>query len=100
MRHRFNGDGFYSPGPAMWLAAYVFEQTTQGKWSLLWSDENALNLHTMQRARLHAGRWVQRPGMIGLRIDQMDARDQMNQTNVTATISPEGKISFSPATNG
>src|SRR5688572_22848732 len=51
MRHRFNGDGFYTPGPALWLAAYVFERTPSGKWSRLWSDENALNLHSMQNAR-------------------------------------------------
>ncbi len=99
MRHRFNGDGYYSPGPALWLAAYVFEQTPSGKWSRLWSDENALNLHSMQNARLLAGVWEQKPSAIGLEVDQKDGQGKMNQTNVTGTISPEGKTGFSPAGN-
>jgi hypothetical protein len=99
IRHRFNGDGFYTPGPALWLAAYVFERSTSGKWSRLWSDDNALNLHSMQNARFLAGRWEQKPKTIALQIEQKDAQGQMNPTNVTATISPEGKISFSPAGN-
>jgi hypothetical protein len=99
MRHRFNGDGFYTPGPALWLAAYVFERPPSGKWSRLWSDENALNLHSMQNARFLAGRWEQKPRTIALQIEQKDAQGKMNPTNITATISPDGKISFSPASN-
>jgi hypothetical protein len=99
MRHRFNGDGFSSPGPALWLAAYHFGQTPSGKWSLLWSDENALNLHSMQNARLLAGRWEQRPRTISLEVEQKDAQRNMNSRKVTGTISGEGIISFSPANN-
>jgi hypothetical protein len=99
MRHRFNGDGVYTPGPALWLAAYVFEQTPSRKWSPLWSDENALNLHSMQNARFLAGHWEHRPRTIALQIEQKDAQGKMNPTNVTGTISPEGKITFSPAGN-
>jgi hypothetical protein len=81
------------------LAAYVFERTPLGKWSRLWSDENALNLHSMQNARFLAGRWERKPRTIALRVEQKDAQGQMIPAHVTATISPEGKISFSPAGN-
>jgi hypothetical protein len=99
MRHRFNGDGFDTPGPALWLAAYVFEQTPSEKWSLLWSDENALNLHSMQNARFLAGHWEQQPTTIALPTEQKDAQGKMNPTKVNATISRDGKITFSPAGN-
>jgi hypothetical protein len=99
MRHRFSGDGYYSPGPALWLAAYVFEQTPSGKWSLRWSDENALDLHSMQDARLLAGHWEHRPTTIALQIERKGAQVKMNPTNVTGTVSPEGKVIFSPAGN-
>ena len=99
LRHRFNGDGFWTPGPALWLAAYVFEQKPSGTWSVLWSNENALNLHSRQNARFLAGRWIQTPLTFSLQVDQQDAQGKMNLTGITGTISREGKVKFSKADN-
>ncbi|MCD4825640.1 MAG: hypothetical protein K8S55_13680 [Phycisphaerae bacterium] len=55
LESRFTGDGFWSPGPELWVVVRVLERNNQGRVAVLHTNESALDLGAMQFSKIFAG---------------------------------------------